>query len=129
MSDLSLDFDQPALIETLDTLDHAGLDRAAFGVIGFDAGGTVQRYNAVESHSTGLHPDKVIGQPLFTQIAQCMNNYLVAQRFEDATAAGEALDATIDFMLTWRMRPTPVRLRMLQHPAIATRYVLIQRLA
>lgn len=103
------------------------LDGLDFGVIGFDAQGVVRRYNAVEQRSTGLHPERTIGHLLFTEIAQCMNNFLVAQRFEDADAAGRALDDTIDFVLTWRMRPTTVKLRMLSSPATATRYVLLQR--
>lgn len=123
------EFGQPGLLAALDALTDAELDGLEFGVIGFDASGTVCRYNALESRMTGLHPDRVIGQPLFTQIAQCMNNFLVAQRFDDAAAAGQPLDDTIDYMLTWRMRPTPVKLRMLHDPAFATRYVLLLRLA
>ena len=123
------DFGQPGLLAALDALTDAELDRLEFGVIGFDAGGTVCRYNAFESRMTGLHAERVIGQPLFTQVAQCMNNFLVAQRFDDAVAAGQALDDTIDYMLTWRMRPTPVKLRMLHDPDFATRYVLLHRLS
>ena len=39
-----------------------------------------------------------------------MNNYLVAQRFIDEPE----IDDTIDFVLTLRMRPTPVKLRLLK---------------
>jgi hypothetical protein len=52
-----------------------------------------------------------------------MNNYLVSQRFQDA----EALDATIDYVLTFRMKPTPVLLRMLQRTRTARGYLLIKR--
>jgi hypothetical protein len=56
-----------------------------------------------------------------------MNNYLVAQRFEDAAATGDLLDATIDYVLTLRMRPVKVKLRLLASAASAHRYVLVQR--
>ena len=56
-----------------------------------------------------------------------MNNFLVAQRFEDAAATGDALDATIDYVLTLRMRPVKVQLRLLAEPLATMRYVLVQR--
>lgn len=114
-------------VEALDRLDQTGLDALGFGTIAFDAGGTVVRYNAFESRAAGLAPQRVVGQPLFTVVAPCMNNYLVAQRFEDAAAVAVALDATIDYVLTLRMKPVKVRLRLLADPARATRYVLVQR--
>ncbi|RYH14512.1 MAG: phosphonate transporter, partial [Alphaproteobacteria bacterium] len=100
-----------------------------FGVIGFDAGTAVRRYNAFESKAAGLSPQRVLGHALFAVVAPCMNNYLVAQRFEDAAADGSELDATIDYVLTLRMRPVKVRLRLLAAPGAAYRYVLVQRSA
>ncbi len=81
------------------------------------------RYNATESRLAGLPADTVLGEAYFQNVAQCMNNYLVAQRFEDETE----LDATLDYVLTLRMRPTPVKLRLLKKAAITTAYVLVQR--
>jgi photoactive yellow protein len=121
-----LAFDEAALLARLNPLDDATLDALGMGVIGFDVEGRVQRYNAFEARFSGLRVADVLGRPLFTEIAQCMNNYLVAQRFEDALAAGAELDATIDYVLTWRMRPTRVRLRLLQAPAQPLRYVVLQ---
>ena len=57
-----------------------------------------------------------------------MNNFMVAQRFDDAAANGSALDVTIDYVLTLRMRPTKVALRLLALPGQAMRYVLVHRL-
>lgn len=125
-------FDAPALHSHLEALDDAGLDRLAFGVIGFDADGLIRRYNRWESEATGLAPARVLAQPLFTAVAQCMNNYLVAQRFEDAVTDDRALDAVVDYVLTWKVRPVPVRLRLLAPagaPGAAHRYVVIHRLA
>lgn len=87
----------------------------------------MQRYNAFESQAAGLSPQRVIGQPLFTTVAPCLNNFMVAQRFEDAQDDGSALDDTIDYVLTLRMRPVKVALRLLASPAGAHRYVLVQR--
>ena len=47
-------FDSPGLVERLDILTDAELDELDFGVIGFDAGGVVRRYNTFESRAAGL---------------------------------------------------------------------------
>jgi len=124
-----MQFDDAGLLAKLDVLDPLSLDQLPFGVIGFGADCNVCLYNAPESRASGLAPEEVLGRPLFTEVAQCMNNFMVAQRFEDAATARSPLDATIDYLLTWRMRPTKVRLRMLCAPGIDTRYVLLQRLS
>jgi hypothetical protein len=64
---------------------------------------------------------------LFTNVAPCLNNFMVAQRFEDAQDEGSALDDTIDYVLTLRMRPVKVKLRLLAAPGSDKRYVLVQR--
>ncbi|WP_316044024.1 phosphonate transporter [Variovorax sp. N23] len=103
------------------------LDALEFGVIGFDAEGVVQRYNAHESQLAGLSLDRVVGYSLFTVVAPCMNNFMVAQRFEDTAQAGGTLDETIDYVLTLRMRPLKVKLRLLAEPAIPLRHLFVQR--
>ena len=122
-----LDFDQPDIAEHLGELTQADLDTLEFGVIGFDADGIVRSYNTFESKAAGLSLHRVLGHPLFTIVAPCMNNFMVAQRFEDAQAQGVALDATIDYVLTLRMRPLKVRLRLLARPGAALRHVLVRR--
>ena len=124
---LTVAFDQTDLGVVLGSLDDAELDNLDFGVIGFDAQTVVRRYNAFESKCAGLAPQRVLGQPLFTVVAPCMNNFLVAQRFEDASAGGGSLDATIDYVLTLRMRPVKVKLRLLAASGMALSYVLVQR--
>jgi photoactive yellow protein len=124
---------QSTAFSDADLLDHLAraadleLDELEFGVIGFDAEGLVRRYNATESRLAGLSPQRVLGHPLFTLVAPCMNNYMVAQRFEDAQTAGSALDLTLDYVLTLRMRPVKVQLRLLASPAGALRYVIVHR--
>jgi photoactive yellow protein len=128
MSELqSITFDQPDLAATLDALSDAQLDELSFGVIGMDADTAVRRYNAFESKAAGLSPQRVLTHALFTVVAPCMNNFLVAQRFDEALETGEPLDTTIDYVLTLRMRPTKVKLRLLAAAGRATRYVLVFR--
>jgi photoactive yellow protein len=119
-------FHEAHLLDILDVLAHERMDELEFGLIGFDADARVRLYNRCESRFSGLAPERVLGHGLFTVIAPCLNNYLVAQRFDDAAKEGVELDATIDYVLTWRMEPTPVRLRMLSAPGAKLRYVLLQ---
>lgn len=119
-------FSETALHHELDRHSDDELDTLNFGVIGFDANGVVRRYNSFESKAAGLSNARVLGQPLFTVVAPCMNNFMVAQRFEDALTNSTPLDVVVDYVLTLRMRPVKVKLRLLALPG-ASRYVLVQR--
>ncbi len=125
----ALSFDEAELASALDAMNAAELDELSFGVIGFDAAGIVRRYNRHESEAAGLGTARVLEHALFTEVAPCMNNYLVAQRFVDATQAGQVLDVVIDYVLTLRMRPTRVKLRLLSTPRHHYAYVLVMRAA
>jgi photoactive yellow protein len=120
-------FDDPALHTELDRSTDEGIDALDFGVIGIDNTGLVQRYNRFESQAAGLTPQRVLGQAMFIAVAPCMNNFMVAQRFEDALANSSTLDATLDYVLTLRMRPVKVKLRLLAAPGAVFRYVLVRR--
>jgi photoactive yellow protein len=120
-------FEHEKLLEELARATDLELDTYDFGVIGFDAETVVRRYNAFESKVAGLSVSRVVGHPLFTVVAPCMNNFLVAQRFEDAAASGDDLDEVVDYVLTLRMRPIKVKLRLLAGASSEMRYVLIQR--
>jgi photoactive yellow protein len=128
MSEVSpLAFNNADMCERIAAFSDSELDGLDFGVLGFDAQTLVRRYNAFEAKASGLSPHRVVGQPLFTVVAPCMNNFMVAQRFEDAAASGVPLDATINYVLTLRMRPVKVNLRLLAAPGIALRYLLVNR--
>lgn len=113
--------------EAVRLLETSDIDLLDVGIIGFDRLGLVRVYNRTESVAAGLSPDRVLGQHVFETVAPCMNNYLVAQRFADAAERQEVLDAEIDYVLTLRMQPTPVRLRLLAVPQAAHRYILVTR--
>jgi photoactive yellow protein len=127
----ALRFSDPMLLERLEALDDAALDALPFGVIGFglDVECRVLRYNATEARGAGLQVVRVLGLQLFTVVAQCMNNYLIAQRFDDALAQGTRLDETLNWVFTLCMRPTPVVLRLMAAPGLNMRFVAVLRQA
>ncbi|KQM62779.1 phosphonate transporter [Sphingomonas sp. Leaf17] len=110
-------------LRDLEAMRDADRDALPFGVVGFAADTAVQVYNATEARMSGLDPATVVGVPFFDAVAQCMNNFMVAQRFEDEPD----LDAIVPYVLTLRMRPTRVRLRLLAATDVPRRYVLIER--
>jgi photoactive yellow protein len=122
--DTMLEFNHISLA-TLSSSTQATLDDLPYGVIGLSTDGLVRIYNATESKLAGLPAIKVVGGNFFNNIAQCMNNFMVAQRFIDEPE----IDTTIDFVLTLRMRRTPVKLRLLQGKAAALHFILIHRVS
>lgn len=122
---MKMDFNEPDLLDMLDSATDTELDALDFGVIKTDRNAIVVGYNQTESAGAGIRPERVLGEHLFTAVAPCTNNYLVASRFEEE----DALDATLDYVFTLRMRPTPVRLRLLKGPRHAHMYMLVLRKA
>jgi photoactive yellow protein len=121
-------FDEVELPGRIGVLGCGDLDLLDFGVIGFDGEGRVREYNTHESSMAGLTRERVVGRLLFTEVAPCMGNAMVAGRFARAAADADPLDATLDYVLTLRMRPVRVRLRLLADPGAPLRYLLVQRL-
>lgn len=110
-------------ISGLDAMTVEERDAVTYGVVGFDADTIVKIYNASEARMSGLDPSTVFGVPFFEAVGQCMNNFMVAQRFEDEAE----LDNIIPYILTLRMRPAKVRLRLLASRDVPHRYILIER--
>jgi photoactive yellow protein len=116
-------FSNANVVDWLTAASAESLDGLPFGVVRMAQDGTVVAYNTAEADVAGLTPARVIGRHFFTSVAPCTNNYLVAQRFETECE----LDATIDYVFTLRMKPTPVRLRMLRRPDLHHMYLLVER--
>jgi len=121
---MSLDFNDRDLYAALADASDESLEEAPFGIVRMDATYTVSIYNRWESQLSGLSPATVLGKVFFTQVAPCTNNYLVAHRYEEP---GD-LDAVVDYMFTYRLAPTPVRLRLLKRDG-GPRWLLVERRA
>ena len=116
-------FDNPGMGCLLRGLSELDLDELPFGVVGLNAENVVEIYNAHECKASGLSRNKVADRPFFLEIAPCMNNYLVAERLDEPAP----VDITMPYVLTFRMRPTPVHLRLLRCEDSPRRWVLIRR--
>ncbi len=109
-----MEFNQPDLASELEDAHADDLNRAPFGVVEFDTQGTILFYNQYEAELAGISSEHALGKNFFTEIAPCINNFMVATRYESAAAANQNLDETIDYVFTYKLKPTKVTLRMLR---------------
>ena len=115
-------FDDPDMLNFLVKASDAGtLDELDFGVIGFNEDDEVTDYNAFEANAAGLSKSGVLERDLFTEVAPCMNNFMISGRFDDE----DEIDEVIDYVLTLKMKPTKVRLRLLKSPSRPERFILL----
>ncbi|WP_419729939.1 hypothetical protein [Lichenicola sp.] len=116
-------FDDDGLLASLCAMSEEELDGLDFGILGLNHESIVTVYNRHEERSSGLSRARVIGRHCFHDVAPCMNNFMVAERVEHE----RPLDCIIPYVLTFRMRPTSVRLRMLCSAEMALRWILVAR--
>jgi photoactive yellow protein len=119
------EFAETSLFDWLESAPDAALDQLPFGVVALAQDGSVACYNTAESALSGMTRDRVLGRPFFTGVAPCTNNFMVAHRYETEPE----LDATIDYVFTFKMAPVAVRLRMLKRPGGRRMYLLVERRA
>ncbi len=115
-------FDDPELLDILEASALHDLDELTFGLIVMSRDGIVIAYNANESRRAGLARHRVLEHHFFHDVGPCMNNYLVAERYHE----GGDLDEQLDYVLTFRMAPTPVRLRLLARADSPRTYLAIR---
>ena len=120
---LPLAFTDPGLFNWLISATAVELDTLAYGVIAMTLDGTVEAYNVAESKLAGLTPERVIGKNFFSNVAPCTNNFMVAHRFQTE----KELDAVIDYVLTLRMTPKKVQMRLLRRHDASRMFLVIQR--
>lgn len=115
------DFHDRDLLARLDARPLDGFDDLRFGLIVMDRRGVVVGYNAFESNRAGIPAARVLGRDFFVDVGPCTDNHLVAGRYRRE----ERLDEEIDYVFTLRMRPTPVRLRLLAAPGSPRQYLAV----
>jgi photoactive yellow protein len=118
-----INFDSPDVLTWLEAASAQELDELKFGAIRMAPGGAVTAYNTWESDHAGMSKERVLQRSFFADVAPCMNNYLVAERFR----AEPDLDVMLDYIFTLRMTPTPVRLRLLKSSDARHMYLLVSR--
>lgn len=121
MNDLT--FSSQDILNEIESATQPVKDSAQFGIVQMHPDGVVAYYNPWEAARAGLSAEKVVGRHFFREVALCANNALVAQRLQNASE----LDVTIAYVFTFRMRVTPVKLRLLKSARSQYQYMLVQR--
>lgn len=116
-----MNFDSPTLLADLEWATASELDDAAFGVIRMDSDSVVLNFSRRESQLSGLSPQGVLGRNFFIEVAPCCNNFMVAERYNEP---GD-LDVHVDYVFTYRMKPRPVRLRLLKRAGGGEQYLVV----
>jgi photoactive yellow protein len=117
---LPLAFDAPDAASRLAAMPGPEFDALPYGVVEMNLDCIVLRYNATESLYSGLSPGRVVERQFFREVAPCADNRHVAQRY-----ALPALDETIEYTFSMRMKPSPVTLRMLKPRDGERSYLLV----
>lgn len=79
-------------------LSQAQIDALPFGLIGVDADGRIEQYNAFESNLSRLPKERVIGRNFFTDVAPCTAVKDFQGRFEAFVASGAEKAESFDFI-------------------------------
>ncbi len=117
------EFNKKDIIYRLEKLGDDELDALDFGVIGFDKDTLIRRYNSREQELSGYNREHILGKALFSEVASCMNNHRVAHKF----LKEDEIDEVLPYLLSLKVRPVRVQLRLLKHPSSILSYVLIKR--
>ncbi len=120
---MELKLEQHDLFQALEALENHAYDEFDFGLIKMDRKGNVLAYNKWEAQLAANNQEAVIGKNFFTQIAPCTNNFMVSEKY--GLFQGQ-LDETMDYVFTYRIKPTPVRLRLLAHESSNNQYLAVQ---
>jgi photoactive yellow protein len=119
-------FTDPGLLDALEAAPLDRIDDFGFGLIVMDRDGDVLGDNQAESQLSGLPVSEVTGRNFFVEVGPCTNNYLIAQRYQDSASQQVDLDEELDYVFTYRMAPTPVRLRLLARRGSLRQYLAVQ---
>ena len=117
-----MDFENAQLLEWLETASPEDMNGLPFGVVRTDLQGKVTHYSRWESQFSGLESAGVVGRNFFTDVAPCSNNYLIAHVFTEPGA----IEKSLDYVFTYKLRPTRVQLRLLRAEGSEHQYLAVR---
>lgn len=116
-------FDQDNIFELLEQYEAEDFNEFDYGVVRMDRSGNIKAYNSYNSDLAADDNKAVIGQNFFTQVAPCTNNFMVAEKYNKVETE---LDETLDYILTYRVKPAQVTLRLLAKNSKENQYLSIR---
>jgi photoactive yellow protein len=114
--------DTPKLL----SLTQEEVDKLPFGLIALDPGGTIVRYNEVESSLSGLDPQRVLGRNFFEEIAPCTNVREFAGLYRDMVRAGKLRSWEFNFTFRFPSGERRVHIRLAYFPEQSRGLILVE---
>ena len=109
-------------------LNPEEIDSLAFGAVQLDPTGKILAYNAAEGDITGRSPKEVIGKNFFKDVAPCTATPAFEGVFTEGVKTGK-LAVIFDYLFTYNMAPTQVRVHMKKALTGNTYWIFVKRLA
>lgn len=109
----------------LSSLSHAEQEALDYGLIGFRDDMKVVVYNRWEQEFAGISETDALGRDIFTELVPCASNDLVAGRFEEARRDSVDLNYRLDYVFTYRMKPTRVTLTLRRKQATGMNWLVV----
>ena len=82
-------------------------------------------YNRWEQEFAGISETDALGRDIFTELVPCASNDLVAGRFEEARRDSVDLNYRLDYVFTYRMKPTRVTLTLRREQATGMNWLVV----
>lgn len=113
-------------LKEIPRMNSGELDDLDFGAVKVDDEEVVQEYNQYESDMAGVDPSDAKGNNFFKEVAPCTNNKLFYGQFQDGVEAIE-LDEEMDYIFTYKMDPTNVKIRLYHDQRTETNWVFVKK--
>lgn len=108
-------------IEEINRLSNEDFDKLNFGVVGLDLEGNTVVYNQPQAIKSAMSKNDCLGHNFFLDVAPCTNNFMVAERMLEE----DNIDEEIPYVLTFKMKPTKVKMRLLKQDGIDRMFILM----
>lgn len=112
------------VIENLDKMTRLQADQLPFGVSQVDDEGNIIMYNKYNREEFIKLDEAPEGKNFFGEIAPCANNFMFKGRFSRGVQ-NDNLDTEFDYVFTYKMMPTKVRVRMYREPNSQTNWIFV----
>lgn len=115
------EFSSKEILAWLENQEESVYNGLPFGLIRMNSDGIVVNYNKAESDIAGIAPENAKGKHFFTEVAPCTNNFMIAEKYTLPD-----LDEELDYIFTYIIQPTKVRLRLLKSAGMSHQYLLVK---
>lgn len=124
LTDTQGSFVDEQLLNNLGNLSPMDADKYQYGITKVDDEGNIELYNQYNRDEFIKLDSSPIGRNYFTEIAPCANNFMFFGRFKRGVENND-LDWEFDYVFTYKMMPTKVRVRLYRDEESNTNWIFV----